>query len=329
MNQADSTYLGTLNYVLHAGKQRGDRTGTGTISLFGQQMRFDLFETFPLLTSKKVHWPSVVHELLWFLKGDTNIKYLNDNGVKIWDAWADENGDLGPVYGAQWRNWDAGERMVDTGIGAMPERAVIDQIADLVYNLKSDPFSRRHIISAWNPAVLPDPDDSPQANASRGLQALPPCHTMFQFYVEELTLEEREEIYDGKLLGSKDEDFRHKVLDHNGVPRLGLSCQLYQRSADMFLGVPFNIASYSLLTHLVAKTVGMHPMSFVWSGGDCHIYSNHLDQVNEQLDRNKTAPDSPKLRIKTKRDRLEDYTFDDIELIDYNPMPAIKAPISV
>lgn len=318
MNINDGIYLSSLNFVLHAGKSRGDRTGTGTTSLFGQQMRFDLTPAFPLLTSKKVHWPSVVHELLWFLKGDTNVKYLNDNGVKIWDAWADENGDLGPVYGAQWRNWEC------PGIGV-----VVDQIADLVHNLKNDPFSRRHIISAWNPAVLPDPDDSPQANASRGLQALPPCHTLFQFYVEELTLEEREEIYEGQLLGSDNEDFRHQVLDREGVPRLGLSCQLYQRSADMFLGVPFNIASYSLLTHLVAKTVGMHPMEFVWSGGDCHIYNNHLDQAKEQLGRQFSAPDSPKLRIKTKRDRLEDYTFDDIELIDYNPMPAIKAPISV
>lgn len=317
-NKNDSGYLIALAAVLSHGKKRTDRTGTGTLSHFGMQMRFDLSETFPLLTSKKVHWPSVVHELLWFLKGDTNIKYLNDNGVKIWDAWADENGDLGPVYGAQWRNWEC------PGVGV-----VIDQIADLVYNLKNDPFSRRHIISAWNPAVLPDPDDSPQANASRGLQALPPCHTLFQFYVEELTLEEREEIYDGQLLGSKDEDFRHQVLDRNGVPRLGLSCQLYQRSADMFLGVPFNIASYSLLTHLVAKTVGMHPMDFVWSGGDCHIYRNHIEQVQEQLNRRFDAPAAPKLRIKTKRDRLEDYTFDDIELVDYNPMPAIKAPISV
>lgn len=317
-NKSDWQYLMRLSDVLAYGKERTDRTGTGTLSYFGMQMRFDLTETFPLLTSKKVHWPSVVHELLWFLKGDTNIKYLNDNGVKIWDAWADENGDLGPVYGAQWRSWEC------PGIGV-----VIDQISDLVWNLKNDPFSRRHVISAWNPAVLPDPDDSPQANASRGLQALPPCHTLFQFYVEELTLAEREDIYEGQLLGSDSEDFRHQVLDREGVPRLGLSCQLYQRSADMFLGVPFNIASYSLLTHLVAKTVGMHPMDFVWSGGDCHIYLNHIEQVKEQLNRRFDAPKSPKLIILTKRDRLEDYTFEDIELIDYNPMPAIKAPISV
>ena len=325
MNINDSIYLGALNHVLLSGKQRIDRTGTGTTSLFGQQMRFDLTPTFPLLTSKKVHWPSVVHELLWFLKGDTNIKYLNDNGVKIWDAWADENGDLGPVYGAQWRDWEC------PGIGLR-----IDQIADLVYNLQHDPFSRRHIVSAWNPVVLPDPDDSPQANASRGLQALPPCHTMFQFYVEELTVEERMEMapqYGFKFGPTEDghlnADAVSKAMDIAGVPRLGLSCQLYQRSADMFLGVPFNIASYSLLTHLVAKTVGMHPMEFVWSGGDCHIYSNHVAQVNEQLDRREAAPESPRIWIRNKRDRLEDYTFDDIELIDYNPMPAIKAPISV
>lgn len=325
MNINDSIYLGTLNHVLLSGKRRIDRTGTGTTSLFGQQMRFDLTPTFPLLTSKKVHWPSVVHELLWFLKGDTNIKYLNDNGVKIWDAWADENGDLGPVYGAQWRDWEC------PGVGLR-----IDQIADLVCNLKNDPFSRRHIVSAWNPAVLPDPDDSPQANASRGLQALPPCHTMFQFYVEELTVEERMEMapqYGFKFGPTEDghlnADAVSKAMDVAGVPRLGLSCQLYQRSADMFLGVPFNIASYSLLTHLVAKTVGMYPMEFVWSGGDCHIYSNHVEQVKEQIDRREAAPESPRIWIKNKRDSLEDYTFDDIELIGYNPMPAIKAPISV
>lgn len=327
MNIKDSIYLGVLSHVLHAGKKRGDRTGTGTISLFGQQMRFDLTPNFPLLTSKKVHWPSVVHELLWFLKGDTNIRYLKENGVSIWDAWADENGDLGPVYGHQWRHWEC------PGAGV-----VVDQIADLVWNLKHNPFSRRHVVSAWNPAVLPDPDDSPQANASRGLQALPPCHTMFQFYVEELTYGERLQISSlygmswgehTRLANSEVVEREMSMMDEAGVPRLGLSCQLYQRSADMFLGVPFNIASYSLLTYLVAKTVDMHPMEFIWSGGDCHIYTNHVAQVKEQLDRIGAAPESPRILIKTKRDRLEEYTFEDIELSNYNPLPAIKAPIAV
>lgn len=325
----DHQYLGRLQAVDMLGKERLDRTGTGTKSVFSLTMDFDIRQDFPLLTSKKVHWPSVVHELLWFLKGDTNIKYLNDNGVKIWNEWADENGDLGPVYGAQWRSWEC------PGVGV-----VIDQIADLVYNLKHNPFSRRHIVSAWNPAVLPDPDDSPKANASRGLQALPPCHTLFQFYVEELTYAERLHLSGlygmdwgnhTRVMNEETTNQEMVMMDEAGVPRLGLSCQLYQRSADMFLGVPFNIASYSLLTYLVAKTVDMHPMNFHWVGGDCHIYSNHYEQVKEQLRRLEDGhiPRPPHVRIKTKRDRLEDYTFEDIELVNYNPMPAIKAPIAV
>lgn len=322
MSFHDRTYLSALQSVAYYGKDRGDRTGTGTTSQFGVHMSFNISESFPLLTSKKIHWPSVVHELLWFLKGDTNIKYLNDNGVKIWDAWATEEGELGPVYGAQWRNWD------NTGI---------DQIANLIEGLKSSPFSRRHIVSAWNPSVLPDESISPKDNASVGSQALPPCHTLFQFYVEELTYAERLRLSNqyGMSWGNHtrvvDEPAEMAMMDQAGVPRLGLSCQLYQRSADMFLGVPFNIASYSLLTYMVAKTVGMHPMLFHWCGGDAHVYFNHKQQVLEQIARgdNGALPDAPTLRIKTKRSRLEDYTFDDIELIGYEPMTAIKAPIAV
>lgn len=293
MNIHDQVYLRKLQEIQTFGRKRTDRTGTGTTSSFSETMHFDIQDSFPLLTSKRIPWKAVVHELLWFLKGDTNIKYLQDNGVTIWDEWADDNGDLGPVYGAQWRNWQD------------PEAGSIDQIAELIKNLKNDPFSRRHIVSAWNPGVLPDPKKSPNLNAALGNQALPPCHTLFQLYVEELPGGE-----------------------------LGLSCQLYQRSADMFLGVPFNIASYSLLTYLIAKTVDMRPMEFNWVGGDCHIYSNHEQQIEQQISRAyaigaSPVPASPTVTILNKRDRLEDYKFEDISLNFYNPLPAIKAPIAV
>lgn len=320
----DIEYLGMMNGIRMIGKERVDRTGTGTTSVFSRNMDFNISRDFPLLLSKKIHWPSVVHELIWFLSGDTNVKYLQENGVRIWNEWADETGDLGPVYGAQWRDFNG-----------------VDQIGDLIANLKSDPFSRRHIVSAWNPEVLPFADTEPKKNPPLGHQALPPCHVLFQFYVEELTYSERLHISDqyGLDWGNKTRisneatrEAEMKMMDEAGVPRLGLSCQLYQRSADVFLGVPFNIASYSLLTYLVAKTVDMHPMAFYWTGGDCHLYSNHKEQVTEQLQRvedGKIPRKYPKVIIKTKRDRLEDYTFDDIELVDYNPMPAIKAPIAV
>lgn len=318
----DLTYFQLLRMVRAEGNERGDRTGTGTVSLFGAQARFDLRARFPLLTTKKIHWPSVVHELLWFLKGDTNIGYLNEHGVKIWDAWATEDGDLGPVYGAQWRSWEC------PGAGQ-----VVDQIAELVRNLKSNPFSRRHIVSAWNPAVLPDESLSPVENARSGLQALPPCHTLFQFYVQELSLNQRMKLlnikHPGLIMSAayRDEAGWEDVFKAQGIPKQGLSCQLYQRSADMFLGVPFNIASYSLLTHMIAHVCGMQPMEFIWTGGDCHIYSNHLAQVEEQL--NRTPLPSPTVRIEGDFDRLEDIRFEDIILDDYNPLPAIKAPIAV
>lgn len=275
------TYLQFLQDILDKGSRKEDRTGTGTISLFGYQMRFDLSQGFPLVTTKKLHLRSIIHELLWFLNGDTNIGYLNENGVSIWDEWADETGDLGPVYGAQWRRWSA------------PDGKHIDQMKLLLDDLRDRPDSRRHIISAWNPAVLPDETRSPQDNARDGLQALPPCHTLFQFYVA-----------DGKL-----------------------SCQMYQRSADAFLGIPFNIASYSLLTMMVAQVLDFEPGDFIISLGDCHIYLNHLEQVNRQLSRD-TFP-LPVMQINSARKDLFGFVYDDFELQNYQCHAGIKAPIAV
>ncbi len=260
-------YLALLADILANGVQRGDRTGTGTLGVFGRQIRFDLAKGFPVLTTKKLHLRSIIIELLWFLKGDTNIAYLKDNGVRIWDEWADENGDLGPVYGKQWRSW------------ATPDGRVIDQISALVENLKTNPSSRRHIVTAWNPA---DVDD----------MALPPCHCLFQFFVA-----------DGKL-----------------------SCQLYQRSADVFLGVPFNIASYALLTLMVAKVVGLEPGEFVHTFGDAHLYLNHLDQAREQLTREPYP--FPTMTIADKRD-LFGFEYEDFTLEGYQAHPHIKAEVSV
>lgn len=261
-------YLDLMRHVLEHGAQKTDRTGTGTLSVFGHQMRFDLAKGFPLVTTKKLHLRSIIHELLWFLNGETNTKYLKDNGVSIWDEWADENGDLGPIYGHQWRHWptrDGGE---------------VDQIKQVLKQLKETPDSRRIIVSAWNVGEIPR-------------MKLPPCHAFFQFYVA-----------DGKL-----------------------SCQMYQRSADIFLGVPFNIASYALLTHMFAQQTGYEAGDFVWTGGDCHLYSNHLEQVNEQLSR--TPYPLPRLNIKRKPESIFDYRFEDFEIIGYQSGPAIKAPVAV
>jgi len=275
------TYLQLLQDILDKGSRKQDRTGTGTISMFGYQMRFDLAEGFPCVTTKKLHLRSIIYELLWFLNGDTNVAYLNENGVTIWDEWADENGDLGPVYGAQWRNW----KTADGGH--------IDQMKLLLDALRERPDSRRHIVSAWNPALLPDETRSPSDNASAGLQALPPCHTLFQFYVA-----------DGKL-----------------------SCQMYQRSADVFLGVPFNIASYALLTMMMAQVLDLEPGDFVISLGDAHIYLNHLQQVNTQLARQPFA--LPTLKINPDRKDLFEFEFEDFELQNYQCHSGIKAPISI
>ena len=274
-------YLQLLQDILDKGSGKEDRTGTGTISLFGYQMRFDLAEGFPCMTTKKLHLRSIIHELLWFLKGDTNVAYLNENGVSIWDEWADESGSLGPVYGAQWRNW------------ATPDGGHIDQVKLLLDDLRNKPHSRRHIITAWNPAVLPDESRSPQDNARAGLQALPPCHMMFQFHVS-----------DGRL-----------------------SCQMYQRSADVFLGVPFNIASYSLLTMMIAQVVGLEPGDFILSLGDAHIYLNHLEQVRTQLSRD-TFP-LPYMQINPERKDLFEFVYEDFDLQNYQCHAGIKAPIAV
>lgn len=261
-------YLDLMQDILDNGTRKGDRTGTGTISVFGRQLRFDLSEGFPLVTTKKLHLRSIIHELLWFLSGDTNIKYLKDNGVSIWDEWADENGDLGPVYGHQWRSWPT------------PQGGTVDQISQVIDQIKRNPNSRRHIVSAWNPAEVDK-------------MALPPCHALFQFYVA-----------DGKL-----------------------SCQLYQRSADYFLGVPFNIASYALLVHMFAQQCDLEPGEFVWTGGDVHLYSNHIEQANTQLAR---EPKSlPQLQIKRKPASIFDYKYEDFEIVNYDAHPGIKAPIAV
>ena len=275
------TYLQLLQDILDQGTRKDDRTGTGTISLFGYQMRFNLADGFPCVTTKKLHLRSIIHELLWFLKGDTNIAYLNENGVSIWDEWADEDGNLGPVYGAQWRNW------------ITPDGRHIDQLSQLLQDLRSRPDSRRHIITAWNPSVLPDETRSPQENARAGLQALPPCHMMFQFHVA------------------------------NGR----LSCQMYQRSADVFLGVPFNIASYALLTMMIAQVLDLEPGDFIISLGDAHIYLNHLEQVRTQLARDPYP--LPAMRINPDKKDLFEFEYDDFDLQDYQCHAGIKAPISV
>ena len=274
-------YLHLLQDILDEGVRKSDRTGTGTISLFGYQMRFDLAQGFPAVTTKKLHMKSIIHELLWFLKGGTNIAYLNDNGVTIWDEWATDEGELGPVYGAQWRDW------------VTADGRHIDQITQLLDDLKNKPDSRRHIISAWNPAVLPDETQSPKENAAAGLQALPPCHTMFQFH-----------IADDRL-----------------------SCQMYQRSADVFLGVPFNIASYALLTMMIAQVTGLKCGDFVHTFGDVHIYLNHMEQVKTQLSREPYV--LPQMKLNPDIKNLFDFRFEDFELVDYQCHPGIRAPISV
>jgi thymidylate synthase len=261
-------YLEMMRLVRDTGARKEDRTGTGTLSVFGHQMRFDLSQGFPLVTTKKLHLRSIIHELLWFLSGDSNIRYLKDNGVSIWDEWADENGELGPVYGVQWRSWPT------------PDGQKIDQIAQIMQQLKETPDSRRIILSAWNVAEIEN-------------MALPPCHCLFQFYVA-----------DGKL-----------------------SCQLYQRSCDIFLGVPFNIASYALLTHMLAQQADLKVGDFIWTGGDCHLYLNHLEQADEQLSR-ETLP-LPTLAIKRRPPSIFDYTFEDFEILNYESHPHIKAAVAV
>ncbi len=271
-------YHELLQHILDNGTDKGDRTGTGTRSIFGHQLRFDLSEGFPMVTTKKLHLKSIIYELLWFLKGDTNVQYLQENGVRIWNEWADENGDLGPVYGKQWRNWNNED---------------IDQIKEIIETLKKNPNSRRMLVSAWNPSVLPDSSKSFSENVANGKAALPPCHAFFQFYVA-----------DGKL-----------------------SLQLYQRSADVFLGVPFNIASYALLTMMMAQVCGYEAGDFIHTFGDVHIYSNHMEQVKLQLSREPRA--LPKMTINPEIKNIFDFDYKDFKLEDYNPYPGIKAKVAV
>lgn len=268
LNPVDQVYHQCLTHILSYGEKRQDRTGTGTLSVFGYQMRFDIKNSFPLITTKRVHFHSVMHELLWFISGDTNIGYLEENKVRIWREWADKNGNLGPVYGAQWRAWET------------KDGQIIDQLSELIENLKKDPFSRRHILTAWNVGELDK-------------MALAPCHLLCQFYVSE----------DGHL-----------------------DCHLYQRSADMFLGVPFNIASYSLLTYMIANLCDLKPRNFIWSGGDCHLYLNHIEAANTQLERD--SYEAPTL-ILSPADCIDDFSKDHIQLINYRHHPTIKAPIAV
>ncbi|MDX1497900.1 MAG: thymidylate synthase [Salinisphaeraceae bacterium] len=274
-------YQDLLQHILDHGAEKGDRTGTGTRSVFGYQMRFDLSEGFPLVTTKKLHLKSIIYELLWFLNGDTNVDWLNQHGVSIWDEWATEEGSLGPVYGQQWRAWP------------LPGGGQVDQISQVIEQIKTKPDSRRLIVSAWNVADLPDESVSPQENVEAGRMALAPCHALFQFYVAQ-----------GKL-----------------------SCQLYQRSCDVFLGVPFNIASYALLTHMVAQQCDLDVGDFVWTGGDTHLYSNHLEQAREQLSREPYP--LPQLEIKRKPESIFDYAFEDFEIVGYQSHPHIKAPIAI
>lgn len=271
-------YHDFLEHILAQGVQKGDRTGTGTISIFGYQMRFDLNEGFPLVTTKKLHLKSIIYELLWFLKGETNIGYLKENGVKIWDEWADENGDLGPVYGMQWRNWN---------------NENIDQITELIHTLKTNPNSRRMLVSAWNPSVLPDTSISFAQNVANGKAALPPCHAFFQFYV------------------ANDK----------------LSCQLYQRSADAFLGVPFNIASYALLTMMIAQVCDLKVGDFIHTFGDAHIYNNHIDQVKLQLSREPRP--LPKMILNKEINSIFNFRYEDFVLENYDPHPHIKGEVAI
>lgn len=266
-------YLHLLQDVLDHGERRADRTGTGTLSVFGRQARYDLRDGFPCLTTKKLHLRSIIHELLWFLKGDTNIKYLQENGVRIWDEWADDKGDLGPVYGQQWRSW------------AKDDGSSVDQITRLIHDLKNNPTSRRHLVSAWNVGKVDE-------------MALPPCHLLFQFYVHDVDSDQP-----------------------------GLSCQLYQRSADLFLGVPFNIASYALFTAMIAQVVGYQPREFVHTFGDLHLYSNHIEQAKLQLSR--TPKSLPSMRINPEVKDIDSFVFDDFELLGYDPEPHIKAEVSI
>lgn len=335
MNEHDSLYLQTCSGLLHDfGRSSSDRTGTGTTKAAGLNMRFSMKDGFPLLTSKFTAMRLIELELRAFLNGITDNKFLSEQNVHIWDAFVGDDEQLGPIYGAQWRRWQGrGEAHFSAAQGSWVNYEEIDQIAELMKGLREKPMSRRHIVSGWNPGLLPVEGRSHAENVNAGLQALPPCHTMWQVHCHELTVEEREEqhrLRNGSILaGSKTESFRHQVLDHLGVPKYGVSLQLYQRSADMFLGVPFNIASYSLLLHYIAHSLNMVADEFIWNGGDCHIYNNHQDQMNLQFDREQDAPPSPQIRFKCEPKELWDYTADDFEIVGYEHMGKIQGDVAV
>ena len=326
-NNIESQYLALLEKLLNTAKYKDDRTNTGTYSIFGPQIVADLREGLPLLTTKKVFHRGILHELLWFLSGDTNIKYLLENNVHIWYEWALDNGDLGPVYGRMWRNWPN------------PNGPEVDQIQYLINLIKNNPYSRRQLVCGWNPALLPDENKTHKENVESGLQALPPCHTLFQFYCEDMSLLERVHHLnseDSILLKEnpqifenfgKNKDAIENLLNENNVPDKYISCKLYQRSGDIFLGVPFNIASYAMLTHMVAQVVNMVPKEFIHTFGDLHLYSNHVEQAKEQLSRNQM--DFPKLHIKNRGQNIDEFVFEDFEITDYAPHPYIKAPVAV
>lgn len=349
-------YLDSLKLIKEEGSFKSDRTGTGTKSIFGHQMRFNLLKGFPLLSTKKIHIKSVIHELIWFLAGNSNIKYLQDNGVKIWDEWATGDGSLGPIYPTLWRSYPT----------SVPGKT-IDQISELMSVLRKRPDSRRHVITAWEPGTLPDESILPQDNVLEGRMALAPCHCLFQFYVSDMSTSDRllwlakhnpaglsdisKKIYNRATDVVKDkqvpvsflyleelshtisssllDEYNESIGDSNLIiPNKKLSCQTYQRSADFFLGVPFNIASYSFLTHMIADQLGMAAGDYIWTGGDCHIYNNHENQVKEQLTR-VCDNELPRLRFGRKPDSIFDYKFEDFIIENYNPLPAIPAPVAV
>ena len=318
----DKEYIDLVHHVMGWGVQKGDRTGTGTVSTFAQQMRFDLRNnSIPLLTTKHMHTKSIIHELLWFLAGDTNVKYLQDKGVRIWNEWADENGDLGPVYGKQWRDWKHTDILRDdwdtvehdkntnTTFNTTTVTKSIDQIANVIEQLRNNPNDRRIIVNAWNVGEIED-------------MALPPCHMMFQFWSREMSREERMIVE-----GSGHFDITHEILDMRGIPQRALSCHMYQRSCDVALGVPFNIAQYSILVHMIAQVTGHVADEFVWTGGDVHIYNNHFDGLDTQLERDPYP--SPRLFLNPAIKEIDDFTFEDFEIVDYKYHPTIKMEVSV
>lgn len=333
----DKEYLDLVERVLEQGVSKGDRTGTGTLSLPFQQMRFDISENkIPLLTTKKMYTRGIIHEILWYLKGDTNIKYLQENDTRIWNEWADENGDLGPVYGAMWRKWPKnGNPAIDWTTdppSAVQSEDSVDQIARAIDLIKNNPNDRRIIVNAWNPAYLPEDGLTFSENVAKGNQALPPCHAMFQFWVNQYSKEKRFEILEQRHPDVIENGWRQKwsediLLDTYKIPKGELRCHLYQRSCDVGLGVPFNIVQYSILTHMVAHVTGYEATEFVWTGGDVHIYYNHVEGLREQMTREPYPV--PRLELSDKVSDIDGFSFDDFEIVNYECHPTISMKVSV